>query len=87
MVCLRRGGWLPFKGVVGGAQGGTISPFATFLGGLLCPHPPSGFEISTGLWRGSGGVLYFSFISMDFTDPWSSSRIIDGESGVPDPIE
>lgn len=36
---------------------------------------------------GVGGVLYFFFISMDFTDSLSSSRIIDGESGVPDPIE
>lgn len=38
---------------------------------------------------GEQEVLYFSFISMDLTDPLSSlsSRIIDGEGGLPDPTE
>lgn len=57
--------------------------------GCCALFPQSEIEIPTG-WGGSGQeILYFSFISMDLTDPLGSwwSRIIDGRSGVPDPTE
>lgn len=61
-------------------------PVCNLPGWAAVPKPPHmGLKFPRACWVGE--VLYFCFISMDFTDPLSSSRIIDGESGVPDPIE